>query len=487
MTKSKIFFILALGFISGVFVASFFQIESYIILSVVVGGAIILIVNYKNKKIAVISLGFLFLALGIWVFNGSRDRAGHEITRVWEGPVTFGGVIAAEPEIGEGTQKILVENENREKILVSTSEYSEYSFGDQLKISCAVKKAENFSSGFNYQMHLAKDKIYRVCSRPQITLLARNQGRSGVQFLLGVKNSFEEKLSQIFPDPEGAFLKGLLLGGSKRMTKNLSDAFSRTGTSHTVAVSGFNVTVVAIFLMWAGIWIGLWRQQAFWFSIVGIALFILMTGFPASAVRAGIMGSLVLWAMKEGRLGNSTNAIMLAAALMLAANPLLLRFDAGFQLSFLATLGIIHLAPLLENFFWQGRAPKLVKETVFLTLAATIFVLPVIIANFEKFSLVSPIANFLILPAIPGIMLAGFAAGTAGFVFLPLGQLMGFIPYIFLKIELAAIQWMASWSWSAIEIKNFGWAYFAAYYIILASSLYYFKRKNRAELFLTDN
>ena len=204
-----------------------------------------------------------------------------------------------------------------------------------------------------------------------------------------------------------------------------------------------------------------------------------MTGAPSSAVRAGIMGSLVIWAMKEGRLANSTNAILFAAGAMLAINPLLLRYDAGFQLSFLATIGIVQLSPILEKFFWKGRAPKLVQETIILTISAIIFVLPVILNSFEKLSLVSPIANFFILPAIPAIMLGGFAAGMAGLVFLPLGKFVGFLPYILLKIELFVIQWMASLPWASVEVKNFGWKYITVYYFFLAVVLTHVKKKKK--------
>ena len=133
------------------------------------------------------------------------------------------------------------------------------------------------------------------------------------------------------------------------------------------------------------------------------------------------MGGLVIWAMKEGRLANSKNAILFAAAAMLAINPLLLRYDAGFQLSFLATLGIIYVYPLFEKNFFAGEQ-NIFKETIFMTMAAQVFVLPVILANFEKLSVISPLANLLILPAIPYIMLGGFAAGMAGFIFVPLGK-----------------------------------------------------------------
>jgi len=484
MTKSKIFFILTLSFLAGVFFTSFFQIENYLILIFILASIAIFIINYKNKKIIVASAAILFLALGVWRTSASLSAARNNLSNKKLGLTEFNGIVVKEPDIDEKYQKIVVRSEKlemrEEKILINTDLYPTYDYGDELKISCILQEPKNYEdSSFDYQMYLAKDGIYRICSKANILILRSNRGNAFYSFILSVKNKFEEKLSQIFPDPEGAYLKGLLLGGSRRMTKDLSESFQRTGTSHTVAVSGYNVTIVAAFLMVAGILLGFWRQQVFSFAVLGIILFILMTGAPSSAVRAGIMGGLVIWAMKEGRLANSTNAILFAASAMLAINPLLLRYDAGFQLSFLATIGIVQLSPLLEKEFWRGRAPKLIQETVILTTSAIIFVLPVILNSFEKLPLISPIANFVILPAIPAIMLGGFAAGMAGFVFLPLGKLVGFLPYILLKIELFMIQWMANLSWASVEVKNFGWKYISIYYLILFFGLYHFKRKDK--------
>jgi competence protein ComEC len=463
----------------GVFLASFFQIEKYFILILVSAGIFIFVINYKNKKVIFASAAVLFLALGLWWTNNSIDKAKNSLADSKLGSVEFVGTVAKEPETDEKYQKVVVSDEEKNKILINADIYPSYNYGDELKVSCNLQAPKNQEdSSFDYQMYLAKGGIYRICNKAQIAVVAKNRGNKFYSAVLVLKSKFEEKLSAVFPDPEGAYLKGLILGGSKRMTKDLNDAFSRTGTTHTVAVSGYNVTIVAAFLMWLGIALGLWRQQVFSFALIGIVLFVLMTGAPSSAVRAGIMGGLVIWAMKEGRLANSQNAILFAGAAMLAINPLLLRYDAGFQLSFLATLGIVYVYPLFEKKFFE-REQNILKETILMTLAAQIFVLPVILANFEKLSVIAPLANLLILPAIPFIMGTGFAAGMAGFIFIPLGKLIGFVPYVLLKLELLIVQWLANISWSSLEIKNFGWKHITVYYIILISVLYYSKRKDK--------
>ena len=479
ISKSKIFFSLSLTYLLGVFLASFFQIENFMILILAASSVAIFLLNYKNKKALVSSAAILFLALGIWRTNISFEAARNNLADQKSGSVEFTGTVIKEPETDEKYQKVIVEDNEKNKILINSDIYPQYQYGDELKVKCILEEPKNFEdSTFDYQMYLAKDGIYRICNKPQITAIASNKGNKFYTAVLAAKNKFEEKISAIFPDPEGAYLKGLILGGGKRMTKDLNDAFSKTGTTHTVAVSGYNVTIVAAFLMWLGIALGLWRGQVFSFALIGIVLFVLMTGAPSSAVRAGIMGGLVIWAMKEGRLANSQNAILFAAAAMLAINPLLLRYDVGFQLSFLATLGIIYVYPLFEKNFFAGEQ-NILKETILMTLAAQVFVLPVILASFQKLSVISPLANLLILPAIPQIMLGGFVAGMAGFVFVPLGKLIGFVPYVLLKVELLIIQWLANLPWSSLEIKNFSWKHILAYYLILISVLYYFKRKDK--------
>lgn len=490
MSKSKIFFVLSVSFLAGVFAASFFQPKTdpplladdgcksiFLILAVI--GIFIIILNHKSKKNWIVLVAILFLALGMWRTNISLENAKDNLANQELGPAEFVGTVSKEPEIDETNQKIVVEDEEKNKILVNADAFPSYAYGDELKMKCILQAPRNHEdSKFDYQMYLAKDGIYRICNKTQITAVAKNKGNKVYAAILTAKNKFEEKISRVFPDPEGAYLKGLLLGGGKRLPDRISDAFSRTGTTHTVAVSGYNVTIVAAFLMGLGIFLGLWRQQVFFFALIGIVFFVLMTGAPSSAVRAGIMGSLVIWAMKEGRLANSTNAILLAGALMLAINPLLLRYDAGFQLSFLATLGIVYVYPLFEKNFFAGEQ-NILKETILMTMAAQVFVLPVILANFENLSVISPLANLLILPAIPYIMGMGFAAGIAGFIAAPLGTLVGFVPYVLLKLELSVVQWLANISWASLEIKNFGWMHMTVYYFILISLLYFHQRKSR--------
>jgi len=194
------------------------------------------------------------------------------------------------------------------------------------------------------------------------------------------------------------------------------------------------------------------------------------------------MGILLIWAMKNGRLANSRNAIVFAAAVMLLINPLLLRWDIGFQLSFLATLGIVYLYPVISDYLIK-RAEKNNKivstfsEILFLTLSAQIFVLPVILFNFQKLSLISPLANLLVLPIIPLTMLLVFIAVILSFIFYSLAVIFSWLAYLPLKYETSVINYLADLKYSSIEV-HLSWWGVVLWYIILVGGIF-LNKKNK--------
>jgi len=180
--------------------------------------------------------------------------------------------------------------------------------------------------------------------------------------------------------------------------------------------------------------LGLWRKQAFYLSIFLIALYVLMIGTPASAVRAGIMGGILLTSQYLGRLSSAVRAVVFAATIMLFFNPLLLKLDVGFQLSFLAVLGIIYLQPRFLEWFKRIPDPKNLplKTTLATTLSAQIFALPVLIYNFGYVPLVSPLANILIVPFLAPVTILIFVFGITSMIFWPLGYVLSWPTWLFL-------------------------------------------------------
>lgn len=474
MAKSKIFLVLSLSFISGVLVGSFWIFGLWMVCFLAVIPIVVIAVFWKNKWAILVAFLFIFFSMGVW-------RADKELTKLEDFSLdgkTFEDIVIVvkEPEIKENYLKVVLEQEmSKLCFLANAPLYSDISYGTELRASCVLKVPEN-KDDFDYRMYLAKDGIYYICDKAELEKTGKNNGSKAYSMILKLKNKLEEKISQNVPEPEAALAKGLLVGGSSQLPEKIQENFSKTGMSHIVAVSGYNVTIIAEYLIAFFIFIGFWRKQAFWAAIAGIIIFVAMIGFPSSAVRAGVMGSLLLWAMKNGRLANSYNAIIFAGLIMVAINPLVLRWDIGFQLSFLAAIGIIICSPFWEKIFIKQHKALGFSEIFFLSFSAQIFVLPIILYNFQILSLVSLIANILVLPIIPMTMLLVFLCAVAGFIFQPLSLVLAWLAYLPLRYEIWVINTLAGLSWASMEVQNFGWQYVILWYIILFAVIFAVKR-----------
>lgn len=464
----------------GIFVRSFWDTNQFVLYVLSIGSIVAMSLSYRNKIVVVSGCAILFFVGGIWLTGNELS----ELDRLDLAGQDYAGkaLIVKEPTVSGNYQKIVAQLDNNVKVLINANKYPEYFYGDKIKLNCNLEIPKNFEDGFDYRMYLAKDGIFYECKNAKLELVAHNQGSQLYAGILKVKNKFNANIDQLIPFPQAGLLSGLILGGSAGLPKDLQDNFSRTGMTHIVAVSGYNVTIVAEYLMLLGIFFGLWRKQAFWFAIFGILLFVLMTGLTASAVRAGVMGTLLLWAMKNGRLANSQNAVVFAAGIMLFFNPLLLRYDIGFQLSFLATIGIIYIYPLIENKLNRKSKIFWLWEILFLSLSAQIFVLPIILYNFKTLSVISLVANVLVLPIIPLTMLLGFLMALFGFIFTPLATVLAWLTYMPLKYEVEIINFLGSLKYSALEINNFSWWGVAVWYIILLCLLIYSKKVKKPEI-----
>ncbi|MSU75261.1 MAG: ComEC family competence protein [Candidatus Magasanikbacteria bacterium] len=441
------------------------------------------------------------------------------------------------------------------KVLVTTRLYPAYNYGDTLKINCKLEAPSNQDgSTFRYDRYLARYGIWSVCSFPKnISLISGNAGgsmsppfqggvglkaggglsspanatnavlsvaqasanhpypslvRRGFQQILHLKSAVGNQINRLWTEPESSFMAGLLYGSKSGLPKELMDNFSKTGVTHIIAVSGFNVTIIVVALMFILISLGLWRQQAYWVVVGFLFLFVIFTGATGSVVRAGVMGLLVLTAQQFGRLSRIGNVLVFTAAVMVFANPYMLVWDAGFQLSFLATLGLVYISPVLEQWSvnhpltpsfarrgqpasdafvfpllakegtkgWLIVAWQLIREPLLQTLSAILATLPLILYQFGRLSLVAPLVNILILWIIPLLMLTGFLAIFFSFIFFPLGQLIAWVAHFGLQYVIILVEWFGKQPWSAAEFRLPWWGMILMYALII----YTIKQKHRA-------
>jgi len=224
--------------------------------------------------------------------------------------------------------------------------------------------------------------------------------------------------------------------------------------------------------------LGFWKSQAFYLTIILIAFFILMTGLQPSAIRAGIMGSLFLLAQHFGRLGSSSRAIVFAGTLMLGLNPFLLRLDIGFQLSFLAMMGIIYLLPIFRNWLkfihWEN-----LKSILAMTFSAYLFTLPILIYNFGYVSLVALLSNVLIVPLLYSIMIFGFLFALLGIMSPPLGWILSFPVWILLTYVTKTVDWLSNIPLASLSLPNVHWIWPLISYLILGYFTFMLQKREK--------
>ena len=481
-SKSKIFLFACLIFIFGIGLTSFLPVEilNFNVEWFVAGiFFLILTILFWQRKRASVRLVFLFLAIlffSVWRYSVSLPE--NTLDKIWHyngENVTVRGYIANEPDVRESNQKLeIVVRSVKEfpshqisgKILVTTNLYPEYKYGDELEFSCDLKQPEEYK-GFAYDRYLARYNIYSVCYYPKIKII----GSSG-NILYKKIFTLKEKLSSLIDlgmsEPESSLARPIVFGGQQGVEQGTKQDFQRLGLTHIMAVSGFNVSILAAIVMAVLLAIGLSRQRAFYMAVIFLAAYIVLVGLPASAMRAGLMGFLVLWALKLGRLNKITNSLVLTAVVMLLINPKLLRDDVGFQLSFLAIAGLVYVYPIFEALWEKIKLPKLkgVSDALLITLAAQVFTLPVLAYNFSQISLIAPLANLAVLWVLPILTILILIA-------LPLSALLPGLSFIFFlpsliltKYILTAVKYMAKIPYGYIEINYVPYGLIIIYYFV---------------------
>jgi competence protein ComEC len=341
----------------------------------------------------------------------------------------------------------------RVRVLVTLPRYPAYQYGDKLVMSGKLVPV----SEFNRKSNASAETVF-----PKISAYEPGHGNLFKKYLYKLKASMLAVTGRILPEPESALLGGILLG-TRDFSDELSEQFRTTGTAHIVAISGFNVTIVA------GIFDAMLRRfgrkVSFYGSMLGILSLVVITGAQASVVRAGIMGVFVLLAQRAGRMYASMNALLLTSCIMLVQNPKLLVFDLGFQLSFAALAGLLFLQPRMDSAFPSFP----LKAHLFPTIAAQITTTPLLLHNFGNFSFVSILTNLLVLPLIPWAMLIGFISVITGFILPAAGMWLGAVSWFLLAYIIKAIEICASLPGAAVSGIPFPlWAVILYYLILIA-------------------
>ncbi len=506
LIKSKVFLYCLIFFIFGIGIVSFLSNEiikqDILWFSLLVSCLVVVILFWKYEKLRLIALLGLFLFLGAWRYSISIQANSPDKIWYYNGQnMEVLGYVCNEPDVRSNNQKLEICVESLErlslqiggsasydvsgKILVSTNIYPTYYYGDRLKINCELKAPEKFNS-FSYDRYLARYNIYSVCYYPSL-LRETERGLSLKEVIykkiFSFKHLLQNKINSSLNEPEAGLANAIFLGYKKNLPSELRDDFSKVGISHVMAISGMHIGIISIILMSTLIGFGLKRKHAFYLATFILILYIIIIGLPASAMRAGFMGFLVLWALNLGRLNKITNSLFLTAVILLLINPRLLRDDIGFQLSFLAVLGIIYFYPFMSDFFEKvlkkiikpGKVfsfLKIINDIFILTISAQILTLPIIAYNFFGASIISPLSNLLIIWILPFLLVGIMLALVLSLIISSLSILF-FAPVgIMLKYIIIVTEFLVNIPYAYVEVDYFAWWWMVLYYLIIMLIFY---------------
>ncbi len=403
------------------------------------------------------------------------------------GRVTVEGVVVGEPDVREDRVNLRLRAERlilpdggqvdvRGLALVRTARYPTFAYGDRLRVSGWLETPPVWED-FSYQDYLARQGVYSLLRAAQVERLGSGAGNPLYGLLLAVKQRAQAVIAAILHEPAAALLTGILLGTESGIPADLQADFVTTSTSHIVAISGFNITIIS------GIFAGLARRlvgprRAVWVAIAGVVTYTVLVGAAAAVVRAAIMGSIYLLGRHLGREGFVPTSLAAAAWLMSALNPLVL-WDVGFQFSFAATLGLVLYADPLtratQRLLERITTPELAKQVtgwlgdaLLVTMAAQVTTLPLTVAYFHRLSLVTLLTNLMILPAQPGVMIWGGLATLTGLVWLPAGRAVGWVAWLFLTYTIETVRLTARVPYASLGLGRVeGWQV-GAFYLLLA-------------------
>ncbi len=457
--KSRFVIATLASFVVGIFLGDIIHLDLWWLFGIGAGILLALILQWRENywRLGLLIIFGLIIGLGYFNFWDIREKA---IQMPYGKELTTEGQIIGHPDFS-GSQANYVLSFKNTKIQLTTGRYPEYHYGDVLKIDGAIKKPSD------YLFH--RGILGQISTEKPVEKIGYH-GNVAIKMIYEIRDKFEESLDRSLSEPYASFAAGLVLGSKRNIPDSLMSDFNRTGTTHIVAVSGYNLTIVITYI---ALFLGIFsRKSKFWGSLFIIVTFVIMTGAPASVVRAGILAGLVLLGHYEGRRINMTILLLLVAVIMLIFGPYALKYDIGFQLSFLAFMGLVYLGPIIARLKFIRSLPIILKSTFSETTAAQIMVLPILIFYFGRVSFVSPIVNILILWLIPAAMGMIFLIGIAGLVWISLGQIIGYIGWLFLKYIIVIVESFSKIPWASWQLKTSDWWWMIIFYFIVGLMIY---------------
>ncbi len=489
------------GVASGIFLADAGWLTAAALPALAMPGLIGALLARLGRSVGVLLIAAVVLGLGLGVWRGTSVAlpSGPDSVAGLVGPTEWqlSGTVADEPRPRAERLQLVLErvvaaapNEQARavagRLLVWLPRSGDTVAGDRIGLSAKLEEAHDFD-GFAYRAYLARQGIGAIARAYEARTLGHQLGVVP-DAAASLRRWLLDGLNAVVPEPEAALGAGILLGVRSGISPEISDAFAAAGLTHVVAISGWNIAIVAALVV-AALRPLQKRRGGKWLvpvmMIGAISGYVVLTGSTPSVVRAALMAGAMLVARLGGSRAHAAGALLLAALVMLLAAPPVL-WDVGFQLSLLATAGLIWFGSGVENRL--RRLPGALREPVALTLAAQLTTLPVILLNFERLSLVAPLANVVVVPLVPLVMLCCAVAAPIGAiqaaVHLPLlgdvaTWLTGGSAWLYLHLMILAGKAAAAVPFASVPLAAPAWLALAWYPLL---ALVWLRRRRAVEV-----
>lgn len=368
------------------------------------------------------------------------------------------------------------------KFIFQVKSSQKYNQNDRVELRGQLSKIPVVSETFLYDRFLFSKWVYAQILYPNILSYQYGHQNVVLKKIQWLRQSIIEKALDLFPKNEAALALGILIGNTEYFDEDIWELYSRAGLSHLVAVSGYNITLVMLFV---GAFIFfLPRRPRFIIMGGSIFFFVLLVGASLSVVRAAIMWVLWYWVMTMWRSSNAYGIFVFTAFILVLYEPLLLPYDLSFLLSFLAVLGILTTQHFWGRlFFWVPKFFAL-RESLVLTLSALTTTFPILCFQFWKIAYFSVISNILVWGVMPFAMFFSAGALVFWYIFDVWAYWIWYVAYFLLHFVVRVAQFFWGFSWWVQEFfltkEAFYWE--GIYFIIFFFCIFYFYEQKKENI-----
>ncbi len=475
---------LTVGLIGGVIYDQLFLYASEIILFMLCLGGVQFIchtVFIKRKREGEAFSFSLSLIIALFCFGFSLGAIRYQFTE----PVTklncvsmckFTGVVKETPVIQNAQQKVVVKivDQDVSLVLLTLPLYPKFFTGDYLSVEGVTKEEGVHYGSFDYEKYLATQSIGSTLFFPKVEKISSEKSETAfVKSLINYKEKMLQVIDTYVTYPEAALVKGVLLG-DRSLPSSMKEVFRTTGLSHIVVLSGFNITILIIAVLFIFRFLPLTLR--IFLTLFCIAMFVVAVSGGVSVLRATLMASVALFALLLGKSYVSKQALFLSLFFIVLIEPRYILFDASLHLSFLATAGIIYFYPLYE--FFVGEKMNYFHQVFGTTLAASLFTVPYVSYAFEQFSLYALLANMLVVPVIPVIMLFAVVLLLTTYLVPAASLFIGFFVSYISSYVVYISETISRFPYANISTSFSFTAMVLAYLFIFSTTLFITKKKS---------